>query len=65
MRTEEIAMARNPYAPRALPLLFVAQCPSCGDEVPVRKLAPGEQEGHRECKKCKAAALRHRKRLRR
>lgn len=65
MRTEEIAMARNPYAPRALPLLFVAQCPSCGDEVPVRKLAPGEQEGERYCKKCAAAERRGRKKLRR
>ena len=57
--------ARNPYAARSLLLLFVAQCPTCGDEVLVRRLADGEQEGERECPKCKAAARRARKKLRR
>ena len=57
--------ARNPYAPRALPVLFVAQCPSCGDDVAVRRLAEGEQEGERECVACKTAARRARKLLRR
>lgn len=56
---------RNPYAARALQLLFVAQCPSCGDDVPVRRLADGEREGERECESCKAAARRARKALRR